>query len=585
MCDVKPNPRCFTHYEPRYNDAKDAYQEALDDFESKEKAGTLTDEDYDNLAAAFEEYQACQRMYYMSPKARRHRHADEVAKVREALEEAKKLHEENPNSEYARILYKNAQADLDQIQVQDEEGARRWDDAKRAGRLAHELNKNGLERGLFSQAQYTDEDLAEVNFDSWDRACPDGNAVLHGMDDKLQKTNKRGVYRELTITSEKRLELPTNERLDYNLEGHIIQAKKGNSRYKISFTVDDDPKKGLGAFIPNPTAHDGYYSVGAPAERRPVTRDNSPSARDGGTMRSSDWDHTQDANGLTAEEIAEQQEKFGTLQSAVKADNDAHGRGMYTRVNAFHSEINTVHKGEKHNELTKRIIKEYGIKTSFNSITEAKKEIARVLEIQDKILAEAVKETREKSINDFAKQQFDAHDQQERKRAEKQARKDIEELPERLKPKTQREIRNHGGGPDRVERNMTRLERQSKGLKKKEKIANEREASINRANEYNEQRRKQTGDLTYSTHVEPTRHPDDLTNPKAGYTYKVNKTVKGGVQQQGKIEFTKGGKLAKGYSIEDARDPKMVNITTPKNQTFTLRRSQYETMTKTGKKI
>ena len=53
MCDVKPNPRCFTHYEPRYNAAKDAYQEALDDFESKDKAGTLTDEDFDNLTAAF----------------------------------------------------------------------------------------------------------------------------------------------------------------------------------------------------------------------------------------------------------------------------------------------------------------------------------------------------------------------------------------------------------------------------------------------------------------------------------------------------------------------------------------------------
>lgn len=98
MCDVKPNPRCFTHYEPRYNDAKDAYQEALDDFESKEKAGTLTDEDYDNLAAAFEEYQACQRMYYMSPKARRHRHADEVAKVREALEEAKNSTKKTPTA-------------------------------------------------------------------------------------------------------------------------------------------------------------------------------------------------------------------------------------------------------------------------------------------------------------------------------------------------------------------------------------------------------------------------------------------------------------------------------------------------------
>lgn len=585
MCDVKPNPRCFTHYEPRYNDAKDAYQEALDDFESKEKAGTLTDEDYDNLAAAFEEYQACQRMYYMSPKARRHRHADEVAKVREALEEAKKLHEENPNSEYARLLYKNAQADLDQIQVQDEEGARRWEDAKRAGRLAHELNKNGLERGLFSQAQYTDEDLAEVNFDSWDRACPDGNMVLHNADGKLEKSNKRGVYREQVITSEKRLELPTGERLDYDQSVHIIQGKKASSSYRISVTIDVDPDKGLGGYIHNPTAHDGYYASGAPAERRPVTRDNSPSARDGGKMRSSDWRHTQDANGLTDEELAEQQEEFDTLYEASKADNDAHGRGTYTHVNTFKKTLNKTKKGERHNELTKWFIKEYNIKTSFNNIKDAQAEAVRILQIQDSLKREAIKNLRQQSINEYGKQQFDADNKRERDRAEKQARKEIEELPERLKPKSQSEIRNHGGGPDRVERNMQSMRRQDKVRKRKAKTAGEREASIDRGNKYTETLRKQTGDLTYSTHVESTRHPDDLTDPKAGYSYTVSNSGKGGVQHRGEIKFTKGGKLAKGYTKEDARDPRMVKITTPKGQTFTILRSQYRTMTKTGKKI
>ena len=367
MCDVKPNPRCFTHYEPRYNDAKDAYQEALDDFESKEKAGTLTDEDYDNLAAAFEEYQACQRMYYMSPKARRHEHADEVAKVRAALEEAKKLHEENPNSEYARLLYKNAQADLDQIQVQDEEGARRWEDAKRAGRLAHELNKNGLERGLFSQAQYTDEDLAESNIDSWDRACPDGNIVLHNAEGKLEKSNKRGVYREQIITRENRLELPTGERLDYDQSVHIIQGKKNSSSYRLSVTIDIDSDKGLGGYIHNPTAYDGYYASGAPAERRPVTRDNSLSARDGGKMRSSDWRHTQDANGLTDEELAEQQEEFDTLYEASEADNDAHGRGTYTHVNTFKKTLNKTKKGETTSKPASTTLRTHKQKPSASS--------------------------------------------------------------------------------------------------------------------------------------------------------------------------------------------------------------------------
>ena len=298
MCEVKPFPRCFTHYEPRYNDAKDA------------------------------------------------------------------------------------QADLKQIQVQDEEGARRWEDAKRAGRLAHELNKNGLERGLFSQAQYTDEDLVESNIDSWDRACPDGNIVLHNAEGKLEKSNKRGVYREQVITRENRLELPTGERLDYDQSVHIIQGKKASSSYRISVTLDIDPDNGLGGFIHNPTAYDGYYASGAPAERRPVTRDNSPSARDGGKMRSSDWRHTQDANGLTDEELAAQQEEFDTLYEASKADNDAHGRGTYTRVNTFKKTLNKTKKGERHNELTKWFIKEYNIKTSFNNVEDAQAEAVRILQIQ-----------------------------------------------------------------------------------------------------------------------------------------------------------------------------------------------------------
>ena len=302
-------------------------------------------------------------------------------------------------------------------------------------------------------------------------------------------------------------------------------------------------------------------------------------------MRSSDWDHTQGVNGLTAEELAEQQEEFNTLREASKADNDAHGRGTYTHVNTFKKTLNKTKKGERHNELTKRFIKEYNIKTSFNNIEDAQAEALRVLQIQDSLKAEAIKNLRQQSINEYGKQQFDADNKREHDRAEKQARKDIENLPERLKPKSQREIRNHGGGPDRIERNMQSMRRQDKVRKRKAKTAGEREASIDRGNNYTETLRKQTGDLTYSTHVESTRPPDDLTDPKAGYTYTVSNSGKGGVQHRGEIKFTKGGKLAKGYTKEKARDPRMVKITTPKNQTFTLLRSQYETMTKTGKKI
>lgn len=583
MCEIKPWPRCFSHYEPRYRAAKKKYRDALKKTEKKAKEGPLTDEDRQNLTDAFENYQAAQRMFYMSPKARREVHESETKIVHDKLEEAKKLYDENPEDEYNRLRYEQIEADYKQIKVQDVEGARRWEDAKRAGMLSQKLNHNGLERGLFSEAQYTDEDLAEVNIDSWDRACPDGNVVLHGIDDKLQQVNKRGIYRQATVTSEKRLELPTGERVDFDLMGHINQPTKNVSNYYVTFEVDDDEEKGLGTFIPNSTAHDGFYSVGAPAEMRPVTRDNSPSARDGGTMRSSDWEHTQGANKLTDKELAEQQERFANLQEEVKADNEAHGRGMYTRVNTFAKSLNKTKKGERYNALTKRLVEEHGLKTSFNNIKDARAEVARILTLQNVVLTESVKDSREKSINDYGAQQFGATTQRERDREEKKARTDIEELPERLKPQSRREIRDHGGGPDRVERATARLERRHEVIQQNKKIDTAREKSIDSGNDYLEHRRKDTGHLNYSTHIDSTRRHN--TGSKAGYSYKLANMTRGGRQQWGKIEFTKGGKLAQGYTKSDAKDPKMIDITTPKGQTFSILRSQFDAMSKTGKKI
>lgn len=96
MCDWKPGPRCFTHYEPRYRAALDAYSEALRKVRVLAESGKLTDADRLALQNAFEDYQTAQRMFFMSPKARKKYLGDEIATVRENLESAKEHLDEPP---------------------------------------------------------------------------------------------------------------------------------------------------------------------------------------------------------------------------------------------------------------------------------------------------------------------------------------------------------------------------------------------------------------------------------------------------------------------------------------------------------
>ncbi|WP_141762278.1 hypothetical protein [Rothia sp. HMSC065C03] len=281
MCDWKPGPRCFTHYEPIYDAAKEKYFELLEEADKKAADGTLTDEDRLKLQIAFQNYQAAQRMFYMSPKARKKHLGSDILKARAALEEAQKYSDEHPNDKYAETCLANAAANLNQLEKQAVDGNHRWQQAKLASELAARRNENALERGIFSEATYTEEDLEDIDLNTWDRACPDGTITLHGFDDKLKKSSDPKIYREATITRKVRIELPTGERVHVDLQARIIQKKKGSSSYTVEYTVHYKGQN-LGTLIPNSTAQDGYYGVGAVAEHRPVTRDTADSARDGG---------------------------------------------------------------------------------------------------------------------------------------------------------------------------------------------------------------------------------------------------------------------------------------------------------------
>lgn len=580
MCDWKPGPRCFTHYEPIYDAAKEKYFELLEEAEKKAADGTLTDEDRLKLQLAFQNYQAAQRMFYMSPKARKKHLGDEIVKARAALEEAQKYSDEHPNDKYAETRLANATANLNQLEKQAVDGNHRWQQAKLASELAARRNENALERGIFSEATYTEEDLQDIDLNTWDRACPDGTITLHGIDDKLKKSSDPKIYREATITRKVRIELPTGERVHVDLQARIIQKKKGSSSYTVEYTVHYKGQN-LGTLIPNSTAHDGYYGVGAVAEHRPVTRDTTDSARDGGRLRKTDWEHYQKVNDLTDEELAEHKAAYEANVEAIAEHNNQNEEGMYTTGTSFNKLINTTHKGQNHNNFTRQLVQDSNAHTSFNSISGAKKDIEHVLTNQNALITNLVMKARTQSVNNYAEQQFGASNKDERIEVEREAKANLEKLDERLQPKTRREKRSFGGGMDRAERNIARVERKMAQINIGKAAATRREKTLNASNNHLTKLQKQTGNLTYSTRVDTTRHP---TTTKGNYTYTATHTLKGGRQESITIEFQKNGKLADGYTKEPSKTPNMVTVKTPGGKTINLSHGQYATMTNTDKK-
>lgn len=580
MCDWKPGPRCFTHYEPIYDAAFEKYLEELENIHALAQKGELTDEDLKAFNAAFENYQAAQRMFYMSPKARKKWLGKEIDYARENYESAQKYLDENPNDKYAQLYVANAKAELDQLEKQAVDGTHRWDQAKLASELAARRNENALERGIFSEAAYTAEDLEDVDLNTWDRACPDGTVTLHGFEDELKKSKNKKIYREATITRKVRLELPTGERIHVDLQAHIVQKKKGSSSYTVEYTVFHNGKN-LGTLIPNSTAHDGFYGVGAVAERRPVTRDTADSARDGGRLRKTDWEHYQKVNDLTDEELAEHKAAYEANVEAIAKHNNQNEEGMYTTGASFNKLINTTHKGQNHNNFTRQLVQDSNAHTSFNSISGAKNDIKRVLTNQDALLTNLVMKARTQSVNNYAEQQFGASNKDERIEVEREAKANLEKLDERLQPKTRREKRSFGGGMDRAERNIARVERKMAQINVGKAAATRREKTLNASNNHLAKLQKQTGNLAYSTRVDTTRHP---STTKGNYTYTATHTLKGGRQESITIEFQKNGKLADGYTKEPSKTPNMVTVKTSGGKTINLSHGQYATMTNTDKK-
>lgn len=553
MCDWKPGPRCFSHYAPIFLKAQIKYAAAVALAKAEaEKTGKVSAETRRMLEEQFVNYMTAQREFYASPKAREEFLQRAIAKRTAMLERGLNIE----NEKLREILTNHQQRDLDMLEKQAVDGAHRWDQAKLASKIANDRNENALERGIFSEAVYSEEELAQVDIRHWDRACPEGEVILKNFGDKLHHSDSSDAWRELTITREVRIETPTGERVHLDIEARIVQKTKGSSSYTVEYVVKQEGKT-LGILIPNSSTQDSYFSVGAVYENRPLTREPWMALHKGIRLRKSDWDHYAKVNNLSAEELEEIKAEFTRTQKLLSDAGDAKETEMFSRLNAFQEKINRKHRGHRHNNATEQFVEEHGARTSFNSIAGAKDNIAQTMNSLDSTLLEMAVKARTQGINTYAKEQFGVTTKRDRDKVEKESREIMANEPERLQPKSRSEKRNRGGGRDRVERNMAREKRRASYMGDSPVVVSRREEKIKRTNTNMEVLQKREG-LAYSARVDSERRLNEPDNPFKGYSYKVSSTRAGGVRSTVQLQFDKEGRLVGG--LKAYRHPHMENM-------------------------
>lgn len=553
MCDWKPGPRCFSHYAPIFLNAQIKYAAAIALAKAEVKnTGKVSAETRRMLEEQFVNYMTAQREFYASPKAREEFLQRAIAKRTAMLERGLNIE----NEKLREILTNHQQRDLDMLEKQAVDGAHRWDQAKLASKIANDRNENALERGIFSEAAYSAEEIAQVDIRHWDRACPEGEVILKNFGDKLHHSDSSDAWRELTITREVRIETPTGERVHLDIEARIVQKNKNSSSYTVEYVVKQDGKT-LGILIPNSSTQDSYFNVGAVYENRPLTREPWMALHKGIRLRKSDWDHYAKVNNLSAEELEEIKAEFTRTQKLLSDAGDAKETEMFSRLNAFQEKINRKHRGHRHNNATEQFVEEHGARTSFNSIAGAKENIAQTMNSLDSTLLEMAVKARNQGINTYAKEQFGVTTKRDRDKVEKESREIMAKEPERLQPKSRSEKRNRGGGRDRVERNMAREKRRASYMGDSPVVVSRREEKIKRTNTNMEVLQKRKG-LAYSARVDSERHLNEPDNPFKGYSYKVSSVRAGGIRSTVQLQFDKEGRLV--GDLKAYRHPNMENM-------------------------
>lgn len=575
MCDWKPGPRCFTHYAPHFAKAQDEYNAALllAMYETA-NGGEVSAATRRLLDEKFLAYMHAQKEFYTSPKAR-DQFLERAIQQRIDMLSGEMTVE---NKELQEIIMDHQRRNLDMLEKQAVDGAHRWDQAKLASKIANDRNENALERGIFSEAAYSAEEIAQVDIRQWDRACPDGELILDGFEDKLQLSDATGIHRELTITRHVRIETPTGERVHLDIEARIMQKTKGSSSYTVEYLIKQDGET-LGILIPNSAVQDAYYNVGAVYEARPAVREPWQDLHKGIRLRKNDWDHFARANELTDEELAEIKSNHARTHQILTSSAEAGDTAMFSRHNAFNSKVNRTHRGHRHNSTTEQFVTEQGARTSFNSVSGAKENVAQTLGSLDSMLLDVAVKARRQGIRTYAAEQFGAMDKSARDRVEAESREIMANEPERLQPKSRSEKRNRGGGRDRVERNLAREQRRANQFADSPVVAARRKEAVERGNSAMAKMQQTQGGLVYSARVEPERKPVDPSDFHAGHFYRVSVTQAGGSKKWVSVPFTQEGKLAGGLkAYKHPAKPGMVVIRKGQKAVVVVSAEQFDAM-------
>ena len=335
----------------------------------------------------------------------------------------------------------------------------------------------------------------------------------------------------------------------------------------------------LGILIPNSAVQDAYYNVGAVYENRPAVREPWQELHKGIRLRKNDWDHFARANELTDEELAEIKSNHARTHQILTSSAEAGDTTMFSRHNAFNSKVNRTHRGHRHNSTTEQFVAEQGARTSFNSVSGAKENVAQTLGSLDSMLLDVAVKARRQGINTYAAEQFGAMDKSARDRVEAESREIMANEPERLQPKSRSEKRNRGGGRDRVERNLAREQRRANQFADSPVVAARRKAEVERGNSAMAKMQQTQGGLIYSARVEPERKPVDPSDFHAGHFYRVSSTQAGGSKKWVSVPFTQEGKLAGGLkAYKHPAKPGMVVIRKGQKAVVVVSAAQFDAM-------
>ena len=471
MCDWKPGPRCFTHYMPQYFGSVLAYLGVCEAArkEAEENGGKLSEETRAKLEQAFVEYQRKGMLFYTSPKAREEFLESHLEGARKEMECTQTRAAQDPDNEALKILASNAEQSYEMLQRQGIEGAHRWEQAKIATRLHDLRSERGRNLGLWSESRLTPEDLEGVDIATWDKACPEGQPVLVGMDQPMQRSKSHGIFREKAVHVLHEVELPTGEKVVWAEKARIIQKTKSSS-YTVEYSIQELGEHS-GILTPNTGAVDSAYNIGAVVESRPMIRGYHKHGLVSDPSFASSLVRARKSQDLEEEQfrlIDLDRNRFEENRAMVQ--RDINERGLYRRAHLKHG-LNEKEESTGRTQLTQQILdSQGGNRVTFNSVRGAEDAIRKNLgSYRQEIAHDFVLQASHKGAVRYFSEQYGVYGMKKREDVESRVNKDIEKNPEAYRRvlRTRNDRRREGGSHTRAEREALNFERRAEQIRKK----------------------------------------------------------------------------------------------------------------------